>query len=141
MMPQEKISDQDLEAYLDEALPPDQMAAIESALRQSPDLLARLEEIMARSDRGIHSLAQIWRRNRLSCPSREILGAYLLEALPEAEFEYVKTHLEVVGCTICSANLKDLQSHTGVSEVEDDDTQRCRRRYFQSSIGHLPRSR
>ncbi|MGQ9770068.1 MAG: hypothetical protein ACUVQG_05905 [Thermogutta sp.] len=140
-MPQDKISDQDLEAYLDEALPPDQMAAIEEALRQGRELLTRLREILARSDRGIHSLAQIWRRNRLSCPSREILGAYLLEALSEAEFQYVKTHLEVVGCTICLANLKDLQSHTGVSEVEDDDIQRRRRRYFQSSLGHLPQSR
>lgn len=137
----EEIPDQDLEAYLDEALPPDRMVAVERALRQDHDLLARLREIISRTDQGTHSLAQIWRRNRLSCPSREVLGAYLLDALSEAEAQYVKTHLEVVGCTICLANLRDLETHASTAEGEDQDLERRRRRYFQSSIGHLPRQR
>lgn len=136
-----EIPDQDLEAYLDEALPPDRMVVIEQALRQNPDLLARLGEIISRTDHGTHSLAQIWRRNRLSCPSREVLGAYLLEALSEAEAQYVKNHLEAVGCTICLANLKDLQTRADTGEAEEEDLQRRHRRYFQSSIGHLPRKR
>jgi hypothetical protein len=137
----DEIPDQDLEAYLDEALPPDRMVAIERALRQDHDLLARLREIVSRTDQGTHSLAQIWRRNRLSCPSREVLGAYLLDALSEAEAQYVKTHLEVVGCTICLANLRDLETHASAAEGADQNLERRRRRYFQSSIGHLPRQR
>jgi len=137
----DEIPDQDLEAYLDEALPPDRMVAIERALRQDHDLLARLREIVSRTDQGTHSLAQIWRRNRLSCPSREVLGAYLLDALSEAEAQYVKTHLEVVGCTICLANLRDLETHASDAEGADQNLERRRRRYFQSSIAHLPRQR
>lgn len=136
-----EIPDQDLEAYLDEALPPEQMMAIENALRHSRDLMSRIQEILSRRDNGAHSLAQIWRRNRLSCPPREVLGAYLLEALPESESRYVKIHLEVVGCAFCLANLKDLRSHTTASEIGREDLQRRRTRYFQSSIGHLPRQR
>jgi len=136
-----EISDQDLEAYLDEALPPEQMVAIENALRHSRDLMLRLQEVLSRRDHGGHSVAQIWRRNRLSCPPREVLGAYLLEALSESEAKYVKIHLETVGCTFCLANLQDLRSHATPSEMGHEDVQRRRKRYFQSSIGHLPRQR
>ncbi len=136
-MAQESISDQELEAYLDEALPPDRMVAVENALRHSEELLSRLRQIVSRRDNGTHSVAEIWRRNRLSCPSREVLGAYLLEVLPEPEARYVKTHLETVGCAICLANLEDLRIHGVASELERAKIQRRRQKFFQSSIGHL----
>ena len=51
----------------------DRMAAIEEALRGSDDLQKRLTAINGRRDAGVHSLGEIWRRHRLSCPSREQL--------------------------------------------------------------------
>ena len=71
----------DLEAYLDEALPAEAMSEIEQALRSSQQLQQQLAEILRRRDLGVHSLGEIWRRHRVSGPSRDELGSYLLESL------------------------------------------------------------
>ena len=76
-----RLTQSDLQAYLDEALAPGEMAAIEVELRNKPELLQQLSAINARRDAGVHSLGEIWRRNRLTCPSREQLGSYLLSVL------------------------------------------------------------
>ena len=69
-----RLTQSDLQAYLDEALAPDEMAAIEVELRKKPELLQQLAAINARRDAGVHSVGEIWRRQRLSCPAREQLG-------------------------------------------------------------------
>ena len=126
----------DLDAYLDEALPPEEMARIERALRKDAKLRQQLAATNARRDAGVHSLGEIWRRHRLSCPSRQQLGSYLLDALPDDQAQYVTFHLEVIGCRYCKANLTDLKSQ----EAEAPDAAETRRRkYFQSSVGHLRR--
>jgi anti-sigma factor RsiW len=126
----------DLDAYLDEALPPEEMARIEEALRKDAQLRGRLAATNARRDAGVHSLGEIWRRHRLSCPSRQQLGSYLLEALPDEQAEYVKFHLEQIGCRYCNANLADLERQQ--AEAPDAAVTR-RRKYFHSSVGHLRR--
>lgn len=126
----------DLEAYLDEALPPEEMARIEQALRDRPELRERLAAINARRDTGVHSLGAIWRRHRLSCLSREQLGSYLLGTLPPEVAGYVAFHLETVGCRCCQANLADLEKQQ--AEVPEVAATR-RRKYFQSSAGYLRR--
>ena len=68
----------DLEAFLDESLPAERMAAIEDALRHNEVLQKQVAAINGRRDAGVHSLGEIWRRHRLSCPSREQLGSFLL---------------------------------------------------------------
>ena len=108
----------DLDAYLDEALPPEEMARIESVLRKNPDQVDQLAEINARRDAGIHTLGEIWRRNRVSCPTREQLGSYLMGALPDDEAAHVKFHLEVVACRFCQANAADLQSAEDATPCE-----------------------
>ena len=124
----------ELEAFLDEALPTERMAAIEDALRGSEDLQKQLAAINGRRDAGIHSLGEIWRRHRLSCPSREQLGSYLLGVLPRGTQEYIKFHLETIECRYCAASIEDLKSQLSASGSEA--TQR-RQKYFQSSVGHL----
>lgn len=124
----------ELEAYLDEALPAEEMARIEDALRRNPQLLEDLAAINARRDAGVHSLGEIWRRHRLSCPTREQLGGLLLGTLPKQQCEYLRFHLDVVGCRLCRANLSDLQSQQAEA-VEAAKTRR--KRYFQSSAGYL----
>lgn len=126
----------DLEAYLDESLPPEETARIEKALRADPALLQQLALVQSRRDAGIHSLGGIWRRHRLSCPSREQLGSLLLGALPDEMADYLWFHVNTIGCHYCQANLADLRSQ----QAEDaEPAQRRQRRYFQSSAGLLRR--
>jgi len=131
-----KFTDAELEAYLDEALPPDLMSRIEQTLRSEQPLMARLIAISGRRDSGQHSLGDIWRRHRISCPTREQLGSYLLNALEPEFADYIRLHLEVVGCRLCLANFHDLDNRRN---EKPEASHSRRRKYFQSSAGHLPR--
>ena len=62
-----KFSTSQLEAYLDEALPTEQMSEVEDALRTSPALVEELVTINGRRDAGMHSLGDVWRRERIGC--------------------------------------------------------------------------
>jgi hypothetical protein len=126
----------EIEAYLDEALEPDQMTAIEASLRDDSQLIGQFAEVISRRDAGIHSLGEIWRRNRISCPSREDLGSYLLNVLSAEHQLYVQFHLETVNCRYCLANLDDLKQQ----QLGSDKGHSARRkRYFESSAGYLQR--
>jgi hypothetical protein len=128
------IRQSDLEAYLDEALPAEEMAVIERALREDNALLRQLTTVHSRRNAGVHSLGEIWRRHRLSCPTREQLGGYYLKTLPDETADYITFHLETAGCRYCQANLRDLESQV----AEDRKTAQIRRRrYFESSAGYL----
>lgn len=131
----ESVTDQQLAAYLDEMLPAGQMAAIEKALRKSEGLRRRLSGLSRRRDSGLHSVGEIWRRNRLSCPSRQQLGSYLLETCDPGLADYVEFHLQTVGCRVCAANLLDLEQR---ADSQPETTSR-RRKFFQSSAGLLPK--
>lgn len=128
------INRADLEAYLDEALPPAEMARIEAALRSDRALVSQLSLIHSRRDAGVHTLGEIWRSHRLTCPNREQLGSFLLGAMDPAHDDYVRFHLTVVGCRRCQANLADLENEQAESV---ETTASRRRRYFQSSAGYL----
>jgi hypothetical protein len=132
----ESYTQAELEAYLDEALPIDRMAAVENALRSDSELLRRLSGINAQRDCGVHSIGEVWRRSRLTCPTREQLGSYLLQVLLEEHSEYIRFHVETIGCRYCQANLEDLRAASAGNELEPEVGTR-RRRYFQSSAGHL----
>src|SRR5688500_16141952 len=133
-----RLTQSDLQAYLDEALSPAEMAAIELELRSKPDLLKQLAAINARRDAGVHSVGEIWRRQRLSCLQREQLGSYLLGALDPAHSEYIDFHLQKVGCRYCQANLEDLRRQ----QQETAETVKTRRRNdYQSTAGHLPKKK
>jgi hypothetical protein len=122
----------ELEAYLDESLPIARMAAVEEALRRDPPLLRALEAINGRRDAGVHSLGEIWRRNRVSCPTRQQLGSFLLGILSDEQSGYIRFHLDTIGCRYCQANLLDLQSQ----QAPPLAAQR-RKKYLQSSAGFL----
>jgi hypothetical protein len=133
-------SDEVLSAYLEEALPADQLAAIERRLRDDAQLRNRLRGVIGRQDAGLHSVGSIWRRNRLSCPSRDELGQYLLGVLDTGPAEYIRFHLEEIGCRYCAANHDDLRTSGALaSPTATDSEQMRRRRYFETSAGHLKR--
>jgi hypothetical protein len=126
-------SDDDLLAYLDEMLPADRMTVLEADLRTDEALRLRVASVAHRRDQGVHSVGEIWRRLRLSCPSRNQLGSFLLGTLSPTMTEYIEFHLRSVGCRLCAANLHDLErSMKSTPEATDR-----RRRFFESSAGHL----
>jgi anti-sigma factor RsiW len=128
------LTKSDLEAYLDEELAPEEMAGVEQLLRKRPELGQRLTEINARRDAGIHSLGEIWRRHRASCPTREQLGSFLLGAVSDDLAEYIHFHVQTVGCRYCLANLDDLKAQ---QEEKAETVSTRRQKYFQSSAGYL----
>jgi DNA-binding phage protein len=128
------ISREHLHAYLDDALSDAETARVEQALRESESLRRALHQAMQERDRGEHSLGAVWRRERLTCPTREQLGSYLLQVLDEGEQDYLNFHLHTIGCPYCVANLADLQA---LQKEPAPRTRERRRRFFQSSAGYL----
>jgi hypothetical protein len=131
-------SDAQLSAYLEEALPVEQLAQIEQQLRDDLALRQRLVSVIGRQDAGLHSVGDIWRRNRLSCPGREELGQYILGVLDRSATDYIDFHIQEIGCRYCIANLDDLRSaQRDVSAAAQNPASARRHRYFQTSAGHL----
>jgi hypothetical protein len=128
------ITREQLHAYLDDALSDCDLAMIEQALRESEPLRQRLRQAMQERDRGEHSLGAVWRRERLTCPTREQLGSYLLQVLDDGELAYIEFHLTSIGCPFCVANLQDLQT---LQQEAAPQAHERRRRYFQSSAAYL----
>lgn len=127
-----------LDAYLDDALDEGETTRVEKALRDSESLRLQLRNLITERDRGEHSLGAIWRRRRLSCPSREQLGSFLLEALEPEMHSYIEFHIRTIACPFCVANLADL--HERQSEPAPA-AQKRRQRFFKSSAGYLQQSK
>jgi hypothetical protein len=128
------ISREQLAGYLDDLLSESETAQVEQALRQSESLRRQLRGVMQERDRGEHSIGAIWRRSRLTCPTRTQLGSYLLGVLEPDLADYITFHLETIGCAYCQANLTDLRS---LQEEAPPKVRERRRRYFESSAGYL----
>jgi anti-sigma factor RsiW len=125
------IDTETLRAYLQDELPAGTLARVEKALRDSAELRARLEDVRQnRSEAGLHSLGAIWRRSRLTCPSRQQLGSLLLDALDPDLAAYLRFHIEVVECPYCQANLADLK---GKAEPASTHAKTRHHRILQSS--------
>jgi len=79
-------------------------------------------------------LAEIWQDQRLSCPKRSTIGAYMLGSLEADWQDYVAFHLDKLGCRFCRANLEDLkkQNETGQASALRD-------RILNSTAGFLRR--
>lgn len=103
------ITKEMLRDYLNDALPDSEMAAVEAALRSEAKVQALFAQVQQELDRGEHSIGAIWRRERLSCPTRDQIGSFLLQALDEDLEIYIGFHLKVIGCPACQANLDDLE--------------------------------
>jgi hypothetical protein len=135
-IPMPDFTHEQLSAYLDDALSAAETAKVEQSLRESDGLRQRLRTIVLEHDRGEHTLGAIWRRQRLTCLSREQLGNFVLQVLDDNEQDYVDFHLQTIGCAYCLANLADLQA---LQREAPSKTQRRRQRFFESSAGLLRR--
>jgi hypothetical protein len=103
------ITPQMLRDYLTDSLPEAELARVEKQLREDAKLRAQLQKIKESEDQGEHTIGAIWRRERVSCPSRDQIRAFLLKAADKDELDYIKFHLDVIGCPFCQANLDDLR--------------------------------
>jgi hypothetical protein len=103
-----RISKQTLREYLHDLLPQADSAAVERRLRTDTALQQLLEEVRAEEDRGEHTVGAIWRREHVTCPAREELGGYVIQALAPERLAYIQFHLETVECPFCLANVEDL---------------------------------
>ena len=111
--PPAPIDETVLRAYLADALGPEDSARVEKALRDSAELRARLEDVRQdRADNQLHTLGAIWHRARLTCPGRQQLGSFLLDALDPELAGYIRFHLDVIECPFCRANLEDLDAQS-----------------------------
>lgn len=124
----------ELVGYMEEALAAEDMTRIEEYLRCSAGWRQALAEIRDDLDVGDHSVATIWRRHRLTCPSREQLWAYSQGGLmPDLE-DYIKFHLKTIKCRWCEANLADIAA---TAQLVAPESQQRRRRFFETSVGAL----
>jgi hypothetical protein len=127
------FSDDELLAYLDEQLPVPRMAEIEGASRQSALLRNHLASLLRSRDSGEHTVGEVWRRGRLSCPTRSQLQEFLARTLEADWRNYIDFHLHTVGCRYCLANLEDLEAALSSAAA----TEQRRKKFFQSSAGRL----
>jgi len=132
-----EVTREQLFAYLDESLDDAEIARIEKLLRNSKSLQGRLTKVREERDRGEHSLGAVWRRERLSCLTREQLGGYLHGVLDKPLHIYVDFHLKTVACPSCLANLDDLREKQTEAAVH----KQRRRRYFEQSARLLKDAR
>ena len=99
---QANVATMDLSALLDDETPPDNL------------------------------LSRAWESSRPSCPKRSTVGKYLLGTLDDDWQDYVKFHIEKLGCRLCQANRDDLNEE----QAEANNTV-LRKRIYQSSVGFL----
>jgi hypothetical protein len=81
----------------------------------------------------------IWRRRRLSCPDRNELSQFLLGVLEDEPANYIRFHIDEVGCRYCAANLEDLRQAQAIAAEGSSELVARRQRYFETSAGHLRR--
>lgn len=129
------ITRETLRDYLNDALPDADLAAVERAIRDRPEIRALFDAVRQEADRGEHSVGAVWRRERLSCPSRDQLGGYLLGAGDPELIEYIGFHLTTIGCAYCQANLDDLERVQ--AETAEPTTKTRRKRIVDSAAGVL----
>ena len=131
-----EITRQSLRDYLDDALPDAELAAVEKAVRDDPAVQAMFAEVRQEVDRGEHSVGGVWRREHLSCPTRDQIAGYVLGAGDPDLHDYIAFHLTTVGCPRCQANHDDLAKQN----AEPDEPVRTRhKRIVDSSAGVLKR--
>lgn len=104
-----RIDKRKLREYLHDLLPASELAAVERALRTDPATQQLFEEVRSEEDRGEHTVGAIWKREHVTCPTRDELGGYVIRALAPERLEYIRFHLESVECPFCLANVEDLE--------------------------------
>ena len=129
-----EFTDADLESYLDETLHPDLAIELEQSLQEDKSMLGRLSHINGRRDAGIHTLGEIWRRNQIGVPSRDLIKDYLDGKLTQDQIDYIDFRLNILKCRYTIAHKNDLENP---SSSDTPQSEGRRKKYFDSSAGLL----
>lgn len=132
MAPREEFTDEELLAYVDERLPATVAVEIERHLRSSNSLAGRLVALLQSADPGNLTIGGMWRRGRWSCPPRAVLAGFVSGRLGDGLSQYLRFHMETIGCRVCEANVQDLRR----MDADGEGVERSRK-IFQSSAGAL----
>ena len=54
------------------------------------------------------SVGDLWVRERISCPHRDILMAFVQKSLGQLEMDFIRFHLETVECPSCQAEVEEI---------------------------------
>ena len=127
------FTDDELISFLDEQLAVESMTAIETELRSSTELRQRVAELVRRRESGEHSVGEVWRHARLSCPTRATLGSYLLGVLEAALADYIQFHLNTIGCRYCQAAVDEMQARRESAATTESNARQ--KKFFESSVG------
>ncbi len=125
------FTDAELAAYIAEELPVGRSAEVEAAIRSSGALQARLARLISTQDDAPLGIGDFWRRRRIACPTRSTWQAFLDDQIGGEFREYLRFHLDDVGCRYCNANLADLQA------AADPAAAGRVRKFFATSVGRL----
>lgn len=133
----DRVTREMIRDYLNDALPDAELALVEKTVRDSAELQELARSVREELDRGEHSVGAVWRRDRISCPTREQIGGFVLQALDPDLLDYIEFHLKVIGCPYCQANLDDLAKKQAETE---EPNKRRRQRIVESSAGIMRKS-
>ena len=102
-------------------------------LKKVRNSIVRLKVPIEEASENFENLInEVWEKQRLSCPKRSTIGAYLLETLDKNWHSYVDFHLKKLGCHFCQASLEDLRRQTA-----DNKTSDLHVRIMESTVGFL----
>ncbi len=76
------------------------------------------------------SVGDLWVKERISCPHRDILLAFVNKSLSKQEMDYIDFHLNQIACPYCQAEateLEDLMSKESAKNLEDSLERSLRR--------------
>jgi hypothetical protein len=127
------FSDAQLLAYAEERLPMAATLQLEKSLESDEKLKTDLRRVCGQHLTGELSLATIWRDFQVGCLSQDQLAAYVGHQLGGALADYVRFHIDEVGCRICEARLDELArlAHNSSNEQVTPLASKC----FNSSVG------
>lgn len=128
------LDDAMLLKYVRDSLSKDESLTVETALRSSAEMRSRLQRLLDAHCVDELGPGSVWRESRLSCPSREEWGSFLLGILDLQSSDYCRFHLEVVECPYCRANVEDLKESNRTTLAESQIRQE---RVFRSSAGKI----
>ena len=112
----------------------------ELAAESDPDgaLSAMLAEALDSGEGDVHfDVGELWKRARVSCPSRHWLARLVAGTLPEGPSTFVRFHLDEMHCEWCLANRDDLERSGRDAEMQPllETLQASTLRYLHSRRG------
>jgi hypothetical protein len=87
------------------------------------------------------TVSTLWREERLSCPHRDLVQCFVDGELPAAQMDYVRFHVEEIGCASCRSLAAELGAPVPVAAEDSASERAIRERLLRSTRTFLGASR